>query len=192
MSTLFVDVDTQLDFVYPAGSLYVPGAEMLVPLVQRLHRHALQHNIPILSTADNHAENDPEFTAWPPHCVRGTTGQQKPQGTLLQDAVVLSTRYTGELPDARQYVIEKQSVDCFTNHNMERLLLHLAVGRCVVYGVVTEVCVLHAARGLLQRGIAVELLEDAIQGLAYERTQNALAELRSMGAKVSRTGLVAV
>ena len=30
MKTVFMDVDTQLDFLYPAGALYVPGAERLI------------------------------------------------------------------------------------------------------------------------------------------------------------------
>ena len=31
MNTVFFDVDTQIDFLYPAGALYVPGAESIVP-----------------------------------------------------------------------------------------------------------------------------------------------------------------
>ena len=30
MKTVFFDIDTQIDFVYPAGSLYVPGAEHIL------------------------------------------------------------------------------------------------------------------------------------------------------------------
>ncbi len=33
--TVFVDVDTQIDFVYPAGALYAPGAETIVPALVR-------------------------------------------------------------------------------------------------------------------------------------------------------------
>ena len=31
MKTVFFDIDTQIDFVYPAGALYVPGAEHILP-----------------------------------------------------------------------------------------------------------------------------------------------------------------
>ena len=30
MKSVFFDVDTQIDFLYPAGALYVPGAESIV------------------------------------------------------------------------------------------------------------------------------------------------------------------
>ena len=36
--------------------------------------------------------------------------------------------------------------------NLARLLDRLDAGRYVVYGVVTEICVLHAVRGLLRAG----------------------------------------
>jgi nicotinamidase/pyrazinamidase len=36
--TVFFDVDTQLDFLYPAGALHVPGAESIVPQVAALIR----------------------------------------------------------------------------------------------------------------------------------------------------------
>ena len=69
MSAVFVDVDSQLDFLYPAGALYVPGAERIVPAVAKLNRFAAEHGIPVVSTTDAHTENDSEFQTWPHHCV---------------------------------------------------------------------------------------------------------------------------
>ena len=40
MKPLFVDVDTQNDFVLPAGALYAPGAEHVIPAVAKLNRYA--------------------------------------------------------------------------------------------------------------------------------------------------------
>jgi len=72
MSTVFFDVDTQLDFLLPAGALYAPGAERIIPTIARLNRWAGEHSIAVVSTMDAHAENDPEFARWRPHCVVGT------------------------------------------------------------------------------------------------------------------------
>ena len=76
--TVFFEVDTQFDFVFPAGALYVPGAERLLPVIARLNEFAATHGIMVLSTVDAHPENDGEFTEYAAHCVRGTTGQRKP------------------------------------------------------------------------------------------------------------------
>jgi nicotinamidase/pyrazinamidase len=40
MKTVYFDIDTQIDFMYPAGALYVPGAERLLPLISRLNQQA--------------------------------------------------------------------------------------------------------------------------------------------------------
>ena len=74
MNTVFFDIDSQLDFLYPAGALYVPGAERIVPAIARLNRYAAAHGIPVVSTTDAHTEDDPEFQIWPHHCVAGNVG----------------------------------------------------------------------------------------------------------------------
>ena len=72
MITVFLDIDTQIDFMFPAGSLYVPGAERIIDTVARLNRHAAASGSRLVSTMDAHLENDPEFRTWPAHCVAGT------------------------------------------------------------------------------------------------------------------------
>ncbi len=89
MKTVFFDVDTQIDFLYPAGALYVPGAEKIVEQIAALNRFAGAHGIPLVSTMDAHSEDDPEFKTWPPHCVVATTSQQKPEATLLAKRVAI-------------------------------------------------------------------------------------------------------
>jgi nicotinamidase-related amidase len=51
----------------------------------------------------------------------------------------------------------------------------------VVYGVVTEICVLSAARGLLKLGRPVSVVTDAIATLKAGDSARALAEIRSLG-----------
>ena len=138
--TVFFDIDTQLDFLYPAGALYVSGAESIVAQVAALNRYAAGHGIPVISTVDAHAENDPEFRHWPPHCVAGTAGQQKPAATLLEPRTTVHNHpEVFDVQGARQILLEKQSVDCFTNPNLQALLDRLGAEKCVVYGVVTEI-----------------------------------------------------
>jgi len=166
VNTVFFDVDTQIDFLYPAGALYVPGAEKIVDAIARLNRYAAERAIVVISTMDAHAEDDPEFRNWPPHCVVETTGQQKPAATLLEKRVVIpNAPCETDLSGAQQILLEKQALDCFTNRNLSRTLASLGAERYVVYGVVTEICVKCAAWGLLKTGKRVELVTDAVRGL---------------------------
>jgi nicotinamidase/pyrazinamidase len=164
--TVFFDVDTQLDFMYPAGALYVPGAEKIVEQIAALNRFAGAEGIPLVSTMDAHTENDPEFQAWPPHCVAGCLGQRKPEATLLfRRVVVPNTPSDVTIESGQQILLEKQTFDCFTNVNLTRLLERFGAERYVVYGVVTEICVKLAAWGLLKTGKRVELVTDAVRSL---------------------------
>ena len=166
MKTVFFDVDTQLDFMYPAGALYVPGAETIVDKIAELNRHAGRNCIVVISDVDAHAENDPEFQTWPPHCVAGTMGQQKPAATLLEKRIVIPNVPTNlALDGLQQVLLEKQTLDCFSDVNLPGLLGRLGAERYVVYGVVTEICVKFAAWGLLKTGKRVELVTDAVRSL---------------------------
>jgi nicotinamidase/pyrazinamidase len=182
VNTVFFDIDTQIDFLYPAGALYVPGAERIVENIAVLNRFAARRGIPVISTMDAHSEDDPEFHDWPPHCVTGTAGQAKPASTLLDKRVTVPNKPgLPALEGAQQILLEKQALDCFTNVNLNELLKRFSAGRCVVYGVVTEICVARAAMGLLKTGRSVELISDAVCSLSDAERDKFLAEFTAAG-----------
>ena len=185
--TVFFDVDTQVDFMLPVGALYVPGAEHLIPALARLAQFARERRIPVISTADAHAPRDPEFQQWPPHCVAGTLGQQKVAETLSPGAVTIPN--TGEeLPPAwekaPQVIVEKQTLDAFRTHTLSRVLEQRRGSRFVVYGVVTEYCVLCAAQGLLSRGEQIDIVTDAIRAIDSAQGRKVLDDLQAAGARL--------
>ncbi len=180
--TVFVDVDTQLDFMMPAGALYVPGTEHILDRIASLNRHAAAQGFPVISTVDAHSEDDPEFKTWPHHCVVGTTGQQKCSVTLLEKRVVIPNgRCDLKIDGAQQIVVEKQTIDAFANVNLAAILSKLHADRYVVYGVVTEICVWHVVMGLSKTGARVEIVTDAIRSLSDQASKKALAEFTAAG-----------
>jgi nicotinamidase/pyrazinamidase len=182
MNTVFFDIDTQLDFLYPAGALYVPGAERIVPAVARLNRWAAEHGNTVVSSMDAHAENDLEFRTWPPHCVAGTAGQAKPCGTLLDRRIVIpNTTDSTTGAGAPQIILEKQTTDIFQTHTIQALLEKLHADRYLVYGVVTEICVARAALGLQQTGRPVAIVTDAVESLSADAARRLFDEFTSAG-----------
>jgi len=191
MRIVFFDIDTQWDFLYPAGALYVPRAERIVPAVACLNRFAAANGFPVVSTTDAHAEDDPEFAAWPPHCVAGALGQRKPEATLLDGRVTVPNLDSAPAIDgARQIVLEKQTVDVFQTRHIHALLERLDAAAYVVYGVVTEICVLSAVRGLLETLKPVTLVTDAIETLNAQDSVRAIEEMRAAGVKLARVSEV--
>jgi nicotinamidase/pyrazinamidase len=186
MKTVFFDIDTQYDFLLPAGALSVPGATRILPAVARLNRWAAANGIVVVSTMDAHTEHDPEFQIWPGHCVAGTLGQRKHESTLLDRRVTIpSWRASFELAGAQQVIVEKQSLNCFDNANLNDVLAALGADRYVVYGVVTEYCVALAAHGLLKTGKPVEIVTDAIEMLKREDGDAALRALTAAGGRLT-------
>jgi nicotinamidase/pyrazinamidase len=57
----------------------------------------------------------------------------------------------------------------------------------VVFGVVTEYCVRCAAKGLLERGGKVNIVQDAIEVLKREEGNHALDQLKALGARLIST-----
>ena len=189
---VFVDVDTQADFMLPDGKLYVPGAEKLIPTLARLRDFAEQHSVPILTSTDAHATDDPEFQQWPPHCVRGTPGQLKVPESLVRRYMVVPQERQAPLTDQelsryQQWILEKDYLDMFTSPQADDLVKRLDAEQYVVYGVATEYCVKLAAKGLLQRKRPVTLLVDAIREIEAEAGQSVLRELQAGGAKLDST-----
>jgi nicotinamidase/pyrazinamidase len=143
---------------------------------------------------DAHREGDDEFQEYPPHCLVGTPGQQKIPETVLPRQHVIPNRRAAlppKLTDFQQVIVEKQRFDVFSNPNLDALLAQLGAGReIVLYGVVTEICVHHAARGLLERGFQVRLVRDATQHLEKAKGRATLALVEERGGQLVTTDQV--
>jgi nicotinamidase/pyrazinamidase len=190
---LFWDVDTQFDFMHPAGKLYVPGAETIIPNLRRLTAFGAQHGIPIVASTDAHLKTDPEFSQYPPHCLVGTSGQKKVKGTLFPQHYIIPNRKIDLPRDLACYleiILEKQTVDVFTNPNTDSLLKLLGHREIILYGVVTEICVDRAARGLIKRGYCVHVVEDATRHLDSRRGYATIQHVRRHGGRLLTTSEV--
>ena len=193
---IFWDVDTQVDFMLPGGKLYVPGAEKLIPNLGRLTDQARNDRVFLVSDACVHTPDDPEFQRFPPHCVRGTPGAEIISETIARRFLILPDRREASVPrdlsPYQQVILEKQTLDVFDNPHTETVIGRLKEftdvdAEFVVFGVVTEYCVRCVAKGLLDRGRRVALVEDAIKTLKTEDGNRALAEMKSLGARMINT-----
>lgn len=185
---IFWGVDAQVDFMLPGGNLYVPGAEKRIPNIKRLVEAAAEKHVFLVSSADAHTIDDPEFQLFPPHCVKGTPGARIiPEGlaksslTIPNDA---SFHLPGDILEYPQVILEKQTLDVFNNPQASALVERIGSdAEYVVFGVVTELCVRCAATGLLNRGRKISVVEDAIEAIDTEQARRTLEELQARGAQ---------
>jgi nicotinamidase/pyrazinamidase len=185
-------VDTQADFMFPGGKLYVPGAEKLLPNIRKLTDTAREGRVFMVSHGCYHPENDPEFRVFPPHCIQGTPGSDFVAHAMTEKVARVPNESGCALPDDlssyQQVLLEKQTLDVFESRHAASLLQRLPNdAEFVVFGVVTEYCVRFAAKGLLERGRRVSVVEDAIETLNLDQGRRTIAELQALGAKLTTT-----
>jgi nicotinamidase/pyrazinamidase len=190
---IFWEVDTQADFMLPGGKLYVPGAERLLPNIRKLTDAARQDRVFLVSHGCYHGENDPEFTTFPPHCIKGSPGSAYVPEALADRIGTVPNESGATLPrdlaPYQQILLEKQTLDIFASRHADELVKRLpAEAEFAVFGVVTEYCVRFAAKGLLDRGRRVSLVADAIETLKAEDGDRTVAELKALGARFITTG----
>lgn len=189
---IFWEVDVQADFMLPGGKLYVPGAEKIIPNVKRLVDEARAGRALLISSGDAHGENDPEFSKFPPHCLKETPGAELLPEARAENILRIPNdalfRLPEKLNDAGQIHLEKQTLDVFNNIHTDELLEKLGRdAEFVVFGVVTEFCVRCAAKGLLERGRKVSVVTDAIEQIDPSEGKRTLDELRALGARFVTT-----
>jgi nicotinamidase/pyrazinamidase len=189
---IFWEVDTQKDFMLPGGKLYVPGAEKLLPNIRKLTNAARQGRVFLISHGCYHTKDDPEFKTFPPHCVKGTPGSAYVPEALTEKIITVPNDPTAKIPQDlapyQQIHLEKQTLDIFETRHADELVKRLPQdAEFVVFGVVTEYCVRLAAKGLLERGRRVSIVQDAIETLKAEDGRRTVSELQSLGAKFITT-----
>ncbi len=191
LSELFIEVDVQVDFVDPAGALYVPGSQDIVSNIRRLLECATRDRITTISPMCAHAVNDSEFQQFPPHCIEGTPGQRRyfdelprlPRRIWGPDAPVGAADL--KIESGHHYVVQKRTFPMFSNPWMNALRARGAFQEvpCVVFGVATDVCVRCDVLDLCHAGARVRLVTDAIAGITAEDTERALNEMQQAGAR---------
>ena len=187
---VFVDVDTQRDFLEPGGALAISGASAILPNLARLTNHARARGIPILATACAHTPDDPDPEPFPAHCLVGTHGQGRVEETDFPGSLTIGPE--GRFPSAGvmpHATLEKRQYDLFSHADADSVIGIYAANdpTFVVYGVATDYCVAAAVRGLLKRGHRVAIVVDAIRGVDQRDEGAVLTSLVALGATLTLT-----
>ena len=200
---IFWDVDTQYDFMHSDGKLYVPESESIIPKLQRLTDGAHATGVRVIASADDHElehgeiSDSPDFEeTFPPHCMRGTPGQEKITETALTDPLLIEPEPMDE-QELRRSVREhsgdilfhKHWFDVFTNPNVRPAIDELDPAEIVVYGVALDVCDRYAIEGLLlhRPGTKLSLVMDAAKPIVAEQGQRLMGEWEQRGVDMVTT-----
>jgi nicotinamidase/pyrazinamidase len=169
--------DMQNDFM-PNGTLPVPDADRIVPVLNKYAEMFASKKLPIVATRDWHPPDHISFKQrggeWPVHCVKDTLGAEFLKDLKIPgDATVISK--------ATERDVEAYS--SFKGTDLAKKLDQSGVKRIFIGGVATEYCVKETALDAIRLGFDVVILKDAVKGIQY--SDKAIEEMLSKGVKIA-------
>jgi nicotinamidase/pyrazinamidase len=184
--TALVVVDVQNDFAHPAGSLYVNGGELVVPVVNAEIHRALEQGALVVYTQDWHPPTTPHFKKdggiWPVHCVQGTWGAQlHPELEVVGEVV---RKGTGGEDGYSGFSVRDPASGERDSTGLDALLRGHGIERIVIAGLATDYCVKETALDGLGLGFGVTIVRDAVGAvnLSPQNGAHALQEAAAAGA----------
>jgi nicotinamidase/pyrazinamidase len=200
---IFWDVDTQFDFMKPEGKLYVPGADKIIPAINKIRKFALDNGFSIIASSDWHSPSDKEISqtpdfkeTFPQHCLASEPGSERIGflGKLPIEYVEpepMDTASLKKLVDKEQFhiVLRKSQLDVFSNPNTTPLLELIRPEIMVVFGVALDICVLQTVSYLLSWGKSdIIVLADGVKGLGKRPDEQILKEFEQKRVRIKRLG----
>lgn len=164
-----VVVDVQNDFV--TGSLAVPGAAEVVPVLNRYLELFARCRLPVVATRDWHPASHGSFRQsggpWPPHGVAGTPGAAFAPSLALPRGTIVISKATCNESDA---------YSGFQGTDLDSRLRALGIARLFVGGLATDYCVLNTVLDARRLGYEVVLLADAVRAVDLKPGDGEAAE----------------
>lgn len=194
--TALIVVDVQNDFC-GGGSLAVPDADAIVPIVNRLGRRFQNviltqdwHPAGHASFASSHEGRQPfetvklaygEQTLWPDHCVQGRAGAEfHPALDLPHAQAIIRKGYRAGIDSYSGFV----EADRRTTTGLAGYLRERGMTRLILCGLATDFCVAWTAQDAAALGFEAVVVEEACRGIDLDGSlDRAWTEMIARGVK---------
>jgi nicotinamidase/pyrazinamidase len=169
-------VDFQNDFI--TGSLAVPGAEELVPLINE----CIKIFRTVILSRDRHKKDHPSFRAkggpWPDHCVENTYGAEIHPGISWPLNVEVATIFKG---------MNQEAYSAFERTTLDIILKIIDTKRLFICGLATDYCVKATTLDAIEKtDTEVFLLTDVIKAVNInpDDGEQAIKKMADAGVKL--------
>ena len=189
-----VVVDFQNDFAHVDGTLYVKGAETVIPVVNLWYEIFNQMGGNIIFTRDWHPSDHCSFTSnggiWPAHCEKGTWGAQ-----IHEDIDTPSAEVPGPfgglknvLTIRKGLIPNKEEYSAFSSGELQDTLLDsmdTPSTRIFICGLATDYCVFHTVMDGLKAGFDVYLIRQGIKGVDFNEHKEGLHDVPTTDSEIA-------
>ena len=173
--TVFIDIDTQHDFMGKNSPFYVKDSEEILPNLKSLTEFASSKELPVFSSFDNISREK----SWK---------ESKMPQTLIENSKFIQDKKLHDLDALKNHlsmVFEKREHSVFSNPNFIDSLEN--VRKAFVYGVATDFCVHEAVSGLIDSGIETFVVKDAVKPMSESYGKGQVERMQRKGAKFITT-----
>jgi nicotinamidase/pyrazinamidase len=187
--TALLVVDVQNDFADSKGSLYVKGAEEILPLLNDEANKARSGGSLVVFTQDWHPPETPHFQdyggIWPVHCVRGSWGADfhpllEVEGEIVRKGSGGEDGYSG-------FTVRHVPSGEDRPTSLVDLLRARDIRRVVIAGLATDYCVKETAIDAVALGFEVSVKRAAVRAVNLQPgdDQRAFEAMAEAGALVT-------
>ncbi len=186
--TALIVVDMQNDFADQKGSLYVTGAEQVIPVVNTEIERARSAGALVVYTRDWHPEVTPHFAKdggiWPVHCVADTWGAAFHPDVVVEGPTIF--KGTGGEDGYSGFAVRDPRTGATSSTGLDDLLEAHEITGVVVTGLALDYCVKATALDAAAAGLSTRLLRDGTRAVNLEEgdDRRALEELEEAGVEV--------
>lgn len=197
--TALIVVDFQNDFAHPAGSLFVAGADLILPEIDSLLASARGRGDLVVTTQDWHPADHvsfaathglPPFTpregdiAWPVHCVAGSWGAELVAG--FDPSRIDHRVLKGFEPGLDSYsgFGGREFTGAAAGRTLEEILRKAGVEEIDVAGVATEHCDRATVLDAVRLGFRVRFHAAAARPVDAAAGERAIAEMAAAGVDI--------
>ncbi len=165
MTTAILVIDMLRGFFEEAYPLYCGyQARQIIPRLRDLLQKESEKGSRIYFLCDHHAPDDPEFEAFPPHCIAGTDQAELiPELAGIPGEIIPKARYSGFFESALESKLQKAGIE-----------------KLVVCGVCTDICVMYTVAEARNRGYSVEVPVDCVASFNTEGHRFALGHMEKV------------
>ncbi|WP_287954402.1 isochorismatase family cysteine hydrolase [Acidiplasma sp.] len=123
----------------------------------------LKYNkMPVVFARDFHIKNDPEFRVWGEHALMNT-----PASEIYE-----------KLKKYPDFIVNKRHYDAFHDTDLDSLLRFLNAKKLYLFGISTDICVMHTASGAFYRNYDVTVVSDLCASIDENNHEDALKKIK--------------
>lgn len=165
-TTSLIVVDVQNDFADPVGSLFVSGAEEVIPFINDQVASAKGAGGTVVYTRDWHPEATKHFAKdggiWPVHCVGDSWGSEFHPDLVVDGPEV--KKGTGGEDGYSGFTVRDPETGVTSPTGLEDLLpKNAGITEVVVIGLATDYCVKETALDAARLGFTTIVLADGVR-----------------------------